>query len=127
MTLSEERSCLYVSGDILGKELAEKLNKVKNFEDFLSELLSKGKDLLSFEYETTGRNEAYVVIKKSVFWGIVDKTSIDKIKKAGCTSERLFLETALREFFPGAMVVKSECRAEGDDRCRLKLYLEKKG
>ncbi len=125
MTLSEERSCLYASGDILGKEMAKKLNKVKNFEDFLSEILSKGKDLLSFEYEMTGENEAYILIKKSIFWEIVDKTSIYKIKKAGCTSERLFLETALREFFPRAMVLKSGCRAEGDDRCRLKLYLEK--
>ncbi len=123
---SRERSCLYASGDILGRELAEKLEKPENLEDFLSKLLNQSIALLTFEYKLLSDKDALLTIKKSAFWEIVDRTSIDKIKKAGCRSERLFIEAALREFFPRAEVIKVNCRAEGDKECELtiRLYLE---
>ena len=102
------KSCCLVSGEILGERIALAMAEPASLEEFLQEFAARGKAYLSYTYEMLGEDEAVVRVERSAFWEVIKRTSIEKIKRAGCTSEVRFMEAVLRRFFD-AEVERRRC------------------
>lgn len=112
------------SGKILGKKLAQVMEKASDLETFMEEFAKKGRGYFQeIDYIKSGEKECTLRVYRSSFWQVVDGTAIDKIKNVGCLSENRFLEYALKESFPQASVKKIQCRREGRDFCEFLIEI----
>ena len=113
-------SCFMTSGRALGKALGSSLEKPAGLEDFIAQFKEAARAYVEIEAELSP-GAAKIKILKSRFHDVIERTEIQKVKKAACTAENDFFLSAAGVHFKGAELKKLKCKKEGDPSCEFLL------